>query len=316
MDKIIAIAGPTAVGKTALSFYLADHYRTELISGDAYQIYKGMDIGTAKPTTDELSRFRHHLIDIAGPDEPYSAARFCDMAAKVARSLNERHKVPILVGGTGLYVQAFLEGFDFEGSAVTEDERERARKHIRTMTEGELRNYIEEQTRWQPPDWHELLANTHRLVRLMVAIDKGEGPAFVRAGHGHKVQYDAYVIGLSLPREVLYDRIEKRVDMMLDAGWPEEVARLLHEGVSPQSQAMKAIGYEELALYVRGKISLADAADEIKKRTRRFAKRQITWFKRMPYIHWYAKEDYASENELAATVIRDTDNWLSDHPIV
>ncbi|AXB82015.1 tRNA (adenosine(37)-N6)-dimethylallyltransferase MiaA [Megasphaera hexanoica] len=315
MDKVIAIAGPTAVGKTALSFYLADHYHTELISGDAYQIYRGMDIGTAKPTQDELSRFRHHLIDIASPDEPYSAARFCDMAAETVHTLNKTHKVPILVGGTGLYVQAFLEGFDFEGSAVTEQERECARKHIQAMTEQELRTYIMEQTQWQPADWHELLANTHRLVRLMVAVDKGEGAAFVRAGHGHKVRYDAYVIGLSLPREVLYDRIEKRVDMMLDAGWPDEVAGLLQKGISPASQAMKAIGYEELALYVRGKISLADAAEEIKKRTRRFAKRQITWFKRMPYIHWYAKQDYASEKELAAAVMRDTDGWIAEHPI-
>lgn len=311
MNKIIAIVGPTAVGKTALSFYLAAHYGTELISGDAYQIYRKMDIGTAKPSSEELSRFRHHLIDIANPDEAYSAAKFCAMTAPLADALNKAGKIPILVGGTGLYVQSLLEGFTFEGSAVTEEDRKAARAIISGMTEDELCAYIARETDWQPSDWHELLANRHRLVRLMVAIEKGEGKSFVRAGKARDLVYDAYVIGLCLPRDVLYARIEKRVDLMLGAGWIDEVRGLLASGISRDSQAMKAIGYEELALYVDGAMSLEMAAAQIKQRTRRFAKRQLTWFKRMPYIHWYEKDNYENEAALADAVIGDTDKWLS-----
>lgn len=303
MDKLIAIVGPTAVGKTALSFALADHFRTELISGDAYQIYRHMNIGTAKATAEELHRYRHYLVDIADPDEPYSAAKFCRMAAEAAAGIAAQKKIPILVGGTGLYVQSFLEGYRFDGPGTGEAMRQAARERIAAMTPGELQAYIAEGTDWQPRDWHELLANTHRLVRLVAAIEAGEGHRFVRAGKAENLVYDAFVVGLSLPRDVLYERIERRVDMMLDMGWPEEVKALLDAGVSPQSQAMKAIGYEELAAYAQGQMTLSDAAASIKTRTRRFAKRQLTWYKRMPYIHWFEKQQYASENALAAAVI-------------
>ena len=171
------------------------------------------------------------------------------------------------------------------------------------MSEVELKSYIMEQTEWQPADWHELLSNTNRLVRLMAAIERGEGRQLVRAGKAEGLVYDAFVVGLSLPRSELYERIERRVDLMLEAGWPEEVKGLLDAGVSPQCQSMKAIGYEELALYAQGKMTLADAAERIKIRTRRFAKRQMTWYRRMPYIRWFEKERYPSEEALADDVI-------------
>lgn len=311
MEQIIAIVGPTAVGKTALSFHLADHYGTELISGDAYQIYRHMDIGTAKPTAAELLRFRHHLIDIAEPGEAYSAARFCAMAGDVAHALQRQGKVPVLVGGTGLYVQSFLEGFTFDGSAVDEAARTAARERIAAMGEAELIAYIRQQTEWEVPDWHELVSNEHRLVRLMVAIEKGEGRTFVRSGKDRTLAWPAYVIGLSLPRPVLYERIETRIDVMLEEGWVEEVERLLAAGVDPACQAMKAIGYAELTAYVHGELTLDEAAATIKTRTRHFAKRQLTWFKRMPYIHWFAKEEYDSEDALARAVLTETDAWLA-----
>ena len=202
-----------------------------------------------------------------------------------------------------MYVQALLEGYSFDSSGADEALRQKARERIAALSEVELKSYIMEQTEWQPADWHELLSNTNRLVRLMAAIEKGEGRQLVRAGKAEGLVYDAFVVGLSLPRSELYERIERRVDLMLEAGWPEEVKGLLDAGVSPQCQSMKAIGYEELALYAQGKMTLADAAERIKIRTRRFAKRQMTWYRRMPYIRWFEKEQYPSEAALADDVI-------------
>lgn len=307
MEKVIAIIGPTAVGKTALSFSLADNYGTDLISGDAYQIYRHMDIGTAKPTADELAQYRHYLIDIAGPDEPYSAAKFCRMAGAAITKINGEGNIPILVGGTGLYVQSLLEGYDFQASRMTAADKRQAEEKLNSLDRENLKAYIRKETDWEPPDWHELLSNTHRLTRLVSAIEQGEGRSFVRQGKAHDLVYDAYVIGLRLPREVLYDRIEKRVDIMVEAGWIDEVRHLLSIGISPDSQAMKAIGYQELSRYVTGTMTLEDAVFQIKARTRHFAKRQLTWFKRMPYIHWYDKDHYENEQALIAAVLADID---------
>ena len=312
MNKIIAIIGPTAVGKTALSFKLAERFQTELVSSDAYQVYKGMDIGTAKATKDELATYRHHLIDIIEPNEDFSAAAFQEAARTTIEDLHERGKIPILVGGTGLYVQSLLEGYEFKAKRHSKEERQAASSRIAALSEEELKAYITEKTGYEPPDWHELLSNSHRLVRLVGAIEKGDGAAAVMPQKAGGPLYHAFVIGLSLPRQVLYERIEKRIDAMIEAGWIDEVQQLLQDGVSPEAQAMKAIGYKELALYLDGQLSLEAASELIKKRTRHFAKRQMTWFKRMPYIRWYEKDDFVTEDELASAVIQDIENeWGS-----
>lgn len=312
MNEIIAIIGPTAVGKTALSFKLAERFQTELVSADAYQVYKGMDIGTAKATKDELATYRHHLIDIIEPNEDFSAAAFQEAARTTIEDLHERGKIPILVGGTGLYVQSLLEGYEFKAKRLSREERQAASSRIAALSEEELKAYITEKTGYEPPDWHELLSNSHRLVRLVGAIEKGDGAAAVMPQKAGGLLYHAFVIGLSLPRQVLYERIEKRIDAMIEAGWIDEVQQLLQDGVSPEAQAMKAIGYKELALYLDGQLSLEAASELIKKRTRHFAKRQMTWFKRMPYIRWYEKDDFVTEDELASAVIQDIENeWGS-----
>ena len=312
MNEIIAIIGPTAVGKTALSFKLAERFQTELVSADAYQVYKGMDIGTAKATKDELATYRHHLIDIIEPNEDFSAAAFQEAARTTIEDLHERGKIPILVGGTGLYVQSLLEGYEFKAKRHSKEERQAASSRIAALSEEELKAYITEKTGYEPPDWHELLSNSHRLVRLVGAIEKGEGAAAVMPQKAGGPLYHAFVIGLSLPRQVLYERIEKRIDAMIEAGWIDEVQQLLQDGVSPEAQAMKAIGYKELALYLDGQLSLEAASELIKKRTRHFAKRQMTWFKRMPYIRWYEKDDFVTEDELASAVIQDIETkWGS-----
>ena len=204
-------------------------------------------------------------------------------------------------------VQSLLEGYDFQASRMTEADKRRAQAKLEGLDEEALKDYIRKGTDWEPPDWHELLSNTHRLTRLVSAIEQGEGKSFVRQGKAHDLVYDAYVIGLRLPREVLYDRIEKRVDIMVEAGWIDEVRHLLSIGISPDSQAMKAIGYQELSRYVTGTMTLEDAVFQIKARTRHFAKRQLTWFKRMPYIHWYDKDHYENEQALIAAVLADID---------
>ena len=312
MNEIIAIIGPTAVGKTALSFKLSERFQTELVSADAYQVYKGMDIGTAKATKDELATYRHHLIDIIEPNEDFSAAAFQETARTTIEDLHERGKIPILVGGTGLYVQSLLEGYEFKAKRHSKEERQAASSRIAALSEEELKAYITEKTGYEPPDWHELLSNSHRLVRLVGAIEKGDGAAAVMPQKAGGPLYHAFVIGLSLPRQVLYERIEKRIDAMIEAGWIDEVQQLLQDGVSPEAQAMKAIGYKELALYLDGQLSLEAASELIKKRTRHFAKRQMTWFKRMPYIRWYEKDDFVTEDELASAVIQDIENeWGS-----
>lgn len=312
MNEIIAIIGPTAVGKTALSFKLAERFQTELVSADAYQVYKGMDIGTAKATKDELATYRHHLIDIIEPNEDFSAAAFQEAARTTIEDLHERGKIPILVGGTGLYVQSLLEGYEFKAKRHSKEERQAASSRIAALSEEELKAYITEKTGYEPPDWHELLSNSHRLVRLVGAIEKGDGAAAVMPQKAGGLLYHAFVIGLSLPRQVLYERIEKRIDAMIESGWIDEVQQLLQDGVSPEAQAMKAIGYKELVLYLDGQLSLEAASELIKKRTRHFAKRQMTWFKRMPYIRWYEKDDFVTEDELASAVIQDIENeWGS-----
>lgn len=312
MNEIIAIIGPTAVGKTALSFKLAERFQTELVSADAYQVYKGMDIGTAKATKDELATYRHHLIDIIEPNEDFSAAAFQEAARTMIEDLHERGKIPILVGGTGLYVQSLLEGYEFKAKRHSKEERQAASSRIAALSEEELKAYITKKTGYEPPDWHELLSNSHRLVRLVGAIEKGEGAAAVMPQKAGGPLYHAFVIGLSLPRQVLYERIEKRIDAMIESGWIDEVQQLLQDGVLPEAQAMKAIGYKELVLYLDGQLSLEAASELIKKRTRHFAKRQMTWFKRMPYIRWYEKDDFVTEVELASAVIQDIENeWGS-----
>lgn len=312
MNKIIAIIGPTAVGKTALSFKLAERFQTELVSADAYQVYKGMDIGTAKATKDELATYRHHLIDIIEPNEDFSAAAFQKEARRTIENLHKRGKIPVLVGGTGLYVQSLLEGYEFKAKRHSKEERQAVSSRIAALSEEELKAYITEKTGYEPPDWHELLSNSHRLVRLVGAIEKGDGAAAVIPQKAGGPLYHAFVIGLSLPRQVLYERIEKRIDAMIESGWIDEVQQLLQDGVLPEAQAMKAIGYKELVLYLDGQLSLEAASELIKKRTRHFAKRQMTWFKRMPYIRWYEKDDFVTEDELASAVIQDIENeWGS-----
>ena len=283
MNPLITIVGPTAVGKTDLTLELAEQLNTEVISGDAYQVYKQLNIGTAKPSLDELNRVKHHLIDILEPNDSYSVSIFQDQAKEIIASLKARNILPILSGGTGLYVQSLLENYNFND--VKPDENLRAKLDELYNTKGMegLRDYAF--TLGKEYNIEIQYNDKHRLYRAIEILHYGDVDS-LRNQTKDGVSYKGPVIGLMRDRDKLYERINLRVDMMFDAGLIEEVEQLVKSGVNPDCQAFKGIGYKEVVEYMNGSITLDECRDLIKKNTRHFAKRQITWYKRMPYIEW------------------------------
>ena len=283
MNPLITIVGPTAVGKTDLTLELAEQLNAEVISGDAYQVYKQLNIGTAKPSMDELNRVKHHLIDILEPNDSYSVSIFQDQAKEIIASLKDQNILPILSGGTGLYVQSLLENYNFND--VKPDENLRAKLDELYNTKGieGLRDYAF--TLGKEHNIEIQYNDKHRLYRTIEILHHGDVDS-LRNQTKDGVSYKGPVIGLMRDRDKLYERINLRVDMMFDAGLIEEVEQLLKSGVNPDCQAFKGIGYKEVVEYMNGRITLDECRDLIKKNTRHFAKRQITWYKRMPYIEW------------------------------
>ena len=283
MNPLITIVGPTAVGKTDLTLELAEQLNAEVISGDAYQVYKQLNIGTAKPSMDELNRVKHHLIDILEPNDSYSVSIFQDQAKEIIASLKDQNILPILSGGTGLYVQSLLENYNFND--VEPDENLRAKLDELYNTKGieGLRDYAF--TLCKEHNIEIQYNDKHRLYRAIEILHHGDVDS-LRNQTKDGVSYKGPVIGLMRDRDKLYERINLRVDMMFDAGLVEEVEQLLKSGVNPDCQAFKGIGYKEVVEYMNGGITLDECRDLIKKNTRHFAKRQITWYKRMPYIKW------------------------------
>ena len=228
-EKLVVIVGATSVGKSSLAVDLAQMFGTEIISADSMAVYKNFNVGTAKPSREELARVKHHLIDILDANQKFSMVEFLQRAREIISDLNARGKIPIVAGGTGLYVQALVEGYDAH------------------------------------------------------AGDKSFTSHFKRTG---KLFYDALVFGLTADREILYDRINRRTQKLFDDGLVDEVKNLLASGVSPQAQAMRGIGYKETLQYLQGGATLDDTKANVAQATRNFAKRQLTWFRRMNYIRW------------------------------
>ncbi|MDD6134855.1 MAG: tRNA (adenosine(37)-N6)-dimethylallyltransferase MiaA [Selenomonadaceae bacterium] len=302
-DKLLVILGPTAVGKTALSIELAKQLDTEIISGDSMLVYRGFDIGTAKPGIAERQGIVHHLVDILPPDEKFNVMDFIGQAQPIIREINGRGKIPILAGGTGLYVKALLEGYEFNETAGHEQYREELHK----LGEQKGHEYVHKMLAEVNP---EAAARLHpndfrRIVRaLEVAHFGNERISQSKVAEAEELCYEALVIGLERDRQVLYDRINRRVELMFEAGLVEEVQGLLAAGITREEQAMKGIGYKETAAYLAGEMSREEAVELIQKSTRHFAKRQLTWYRKMPYIHWYAA-DKLTEAELLADVLQD-----------
>lgn len=289
-DKIIVIVGPTAVGKTDFSIELAKRFNGEVISGDSMQIYKKLDIGTAKVTPEEMDGIPHHLIDIKETDESYSVSDFQEDASKKIDEITTSGKVPIIVGGTGLYIESLLYPVSHSGEAEPNFE-----------LRNELEEYAKEkgnQGLWErlnkiDPDAAEKIHpnNVRRVIRaLEVYYETGQlFSSFQNEGKKKDSIYDAYIICLNTDRSVLYERINKRVDIMIEEGLLEEAQELWNKlGPEPKAQSTKGIGYQELFPYFNDESSLDEAVAKIKQNSRRYAKRQLTWFRnRLENVHWY-----------------------------
>ena len=281
-EKLVVILGPTATGKSYCGIELAKRFRGEIISGDSMLVYRQMNIGTAKPSEEELKTVPHHLVNILPPDASYSVADFQQQAAETVTGITERGNLPILVGGTGLYIKALLEDYRFSGV----EENPALRLKLETFADKEGNGELFEWLRREDP---EAAARLHpndvrRVIRALETALSGDR---VSQAKQNELKYEATVFGLSMERDFLYERINRRVDRMLQSGLEEEVRSLLEAGVPADCLSMKSLGYRQMAEYLTGRCSFAAAVDNIKKGTRHFAKRQITWYKKMPYIHWF-----------------------------
>ena len=286
-EKLLTILGPTAVGKTELSVYLAKILGSSIISGDAFQVYRGMDIGTAKVTKEEADEIFHYLVDCMEPEESYSAAIFQEKAREYISKENKKDKIPILIGGTGLYVQGLLEGYAFSPKVE-------GRSKWYTFYKMQGKKGLADAFKKLLPE-EVIPLDPQRMVRRLELADAGQSLVTDRAEH---LVYYGSGMGITMDRSVLYDRINKRVHQMIERGLKEEVAALLIAGVPENSQAFKGIGYKEMIPVLHGEYSLEEAEALIAKNTRHFAKRQLTWYRRMPYIHWVERTD--------------TDTWLRE----
>lgn len=286
-DKIIAVAGPTASGKSALALELCKRLDGELISLDSMQIYRGLDIGTAKPTKAEQAEVRHHMIDICEPTENFSAAEFAERAHKVIADVRSRGKRAVLCGGTGLYLDTVLGRLDF--GEIESDEK--LRGELIAFAEKNGAKALHERLRGIDPQAAEKI-HPNNVRRVARAIEIYELTGKTKTEHDREAisdsPYENLIIGLDYDdREVLYNRINRRVDAMIEAGLEGEVRSLVSRGLlSAESTAGQAIGYKEMLGYIAGDCSLGDAVEKIKLGTRRYAKRQLTWLRRNQDINW------------------------------
>lgn len=278
---VIILLGPTSVGKTGVSIILAKALKTEIISADSMQIYRHMDIGTAKPSPDELKEVKHHLIDILSPGESFSAGLFREYAVKVIDELHSRGKVPVISGGTGLYIRTLTAGL-FEGPSADLKLRDELLETERLKGDGYLYSYLE---RLDPEAAEKIERNdVRRTIRALEVSLKGEKISDIQKNHTRPEPYSFIKIGLTRDRKELYRLIDNRVDRMMKDGLLEEVLTLIT--LKPDKTAMQALGYKEIGLYLLGEITLEEAIELIKQRTRNYAKRQMTWFRKEPDINW------------------------------
>lgn len=303
-EKLLVLLGPTASGKTQLSIELAKALDTEIISGDSMLVYKGFDIGSAKPTVEEMSGIKHHMIDILPPDASFNLMDFLEMVKKQITELNQQGKLPLLVGGTGLYIQSLLEGYELNKQSGDEEYR----RHLEELAAEKGKAYVHAMLESVNP---EVAARLHvndfrRVIRALEVYHLG-GEHISQQKSG-KLVYDAYVAGLYWRRDALYSRINQRVEIMRSQGLIEEIAALLRSGVLPACQAMKGIGYKELLPALTSEASeeaVEQGLAKIQQNSRHFAKRQLTWYRRMPYIHWYQPELYSDMQQLKNNVLWD-----------
>lgn len=295
-DRVLVILGPTATGKSRIAMMVVEKLNGEIISGDSMLVYRGMDIGTAKPSKEEMARVPHHLVDILPPNAEFNVFDFKNRAEVLIREINARGRLPVIAGGTGLYIKALLENYAFNDVGA----RDKVRSSLEKISDkeesvalhGKLAAIDGEAVARLHPN------NTRRIIRAMESAIAGEN-----VGHdAEEPMFDALVFGLSMKRDVLYGRIEARVDAMLEAGLEREVRNLLKKGFTGRCQSMRSIGYRQMRWYIEDNMPYAEAVAKLKQATRNFAKRQVTWYKKMPYIRWLELKAPSDYNDAAAII--------------
>ncbi|MBE7101590.1 tRNA (adenosine(37)-N6)-dimethylallyltransferase MiaA [Bacillus cereus] len=295
-EKVAVIIGPTAVGKTKLSIDLAKALNGEIISGDSMQIYRTMDIGTAKVTTDEMDGIPHYMINIKDPEDSFSVAEFQERVRKCIREITERGKLPIIVGGTGLYIQSVLFDYQFTDEAGDATYREQMEKLA--LERGV--EYVHKKLQEVDPESAERIHanNVRRVIRaLEIFHTTGEKMSNQLEKQENELLYDVSLIGLTMDREMLYDRINLRVNLMIEQGLLEEVKGLHERGVR-DCQSIQAIGYKEIYDYFENRVSLEEAVSQLKTNSRRYAKRQLTWFRNKMDVAWFDVTDGEKTSEI------------------
>ena len=310
MNNIICIAGPTASGKTALAVELAKELNGEVVSCDSMQIYRRMDIGTAKPTMEEMGDIPHHMISIAEPTEDFSVSRYCDMAAPIVDDIISRGKTAIIAGGTGLYMDSLIRGNTFAPFPSTG-----VRESLEAKADAQGIETLMEQLRSVDPDTAARLhlSDRKRIIRaLEIYLETGE----TMTSHNLRTQaiaprYQPVWFGLEDEnRQDLYDRIDRRVEIMLEQGLIREIREILDRGIPKKCTAMQAIGYKEFLAALDGHCTIEEAAAQVQQSSRHYAKRQLTWFRRNPHMHWLRRTPETTTGEIvqqARRILQETD---------
>ncbi len=310
MSNIICIAGPTASGKTALAVEIAKMTNGEVVSCDSMQLYRGMDLGTTKPTREEMQGIPHHMIDVADPSEDFSVSRYCDMATPIVEDILARKKTAVIAGGTGLYMDTLIRGNDLAPVPAT---GHRQILEARLEAEG-LQSLLAQLEAVDPEAAAKSQNNPRRIIRaLEVWLETGEPiTAHNRRTQAIPPKFQPLWIGLDFEeRSQLYSRIDRRVDIMLELGLLEEIRHLLDSGIPESCTAMQAIGYKEFVAALQGRGSIEAAGDAVKQGSRRYAKRQLTWFRRNPNMNWILRSEGTKNEEIisaARQLLRKFDN--------
>ena len=305
MDKkpLVILAGPTAVGKTALSIQLAKKINGAIISADSMQVYRMMDIGSAKVTKEEMQGVKHYLIDELLPSEEFHIVRFQQMAKKALEEIYQNGQIPIVAGGTGFYIQALLYDIDFSG----EEKETRFRKELETFEKEHGAHALHERLKDIDPVSYDTIHenNVKRVIRALEFYEQNGYPISVHNEREHEKEspYRFAYFALTDERSHLYERIEKRVDLMIDSGLIEEVQALKDKGYYREMVSMQGLGYKEILDYLEGRCSLEEAIYIIKRETRHFAKRQLTWLRRERDVIWFDKSKYEKEEDILALLL-------------
>lgn len=297
MNKIVVICGPTGIGKTRFAIQVSQRFNGEIISADSMQIYKFMDIGTAKPDAQELEAARHHLVDFLDPKEDFDAGMYVKAADKAVQEIVSKGCLPIVAGGTGLYIKALINGL-FRSYPVNQQIIEKYMKQVEEKGPEHLHDRL---TKCDPESAQKIHANdTFRVVRAL-EIFQTNGVLMSACQKEHQFgqkRYETLKIGLHMDREILYKRINQRVDAMIQQGLYEEVLHLIGKGYSPDLKSMQSIGYKHMALYINGAIDWEEAVRLLKRDSRRYAKRQFTWFNKDMDIHWLGHDQFDMAKDL------------------